>query len=266
MPYDRYERQRHHGRGSSSLWIPLVVTATAATLGLAAWIWNERRSDDDDDSYDEGRDDHEDASTVTYSDRRGKAEDDGSGGVVALMSGALRRTPSPQQLFDGASKKVAAGVAAAGTAVGGVLSSIREEEKDDFADHSRWSEEANVRRSAEGRVLEQGSRQVAGPSMQTFPSVKETDTTSVAPGATSTADATSRKGAPLGYYQGTIRKKKAAIVVSAETGLGDQGEDGHGNHDEQAVGLFRFVRLFSLGLTLPYSLSSLTSLPTSISL
>src|ERR1700742_2437992 len=102
MPYDRYERQRHHGRGSSSLWIPLVVTATAATLGLAAWIWNERRSDDDDDSYDEGRDDHEDTSTVTYSDRRGKAEDDNSGGVVALMSGALRRTPSPQQLFDGA--------------------------------------------------------------------------------------------------------------------------------------------------------------------
>ncbi|KAH0558546.1 hypothetical protein GP486_004794, partial [Trichoglossum hirsutum] len=252
MSHDRYERQRHHGRSGLGFWIPLAVTATAATVGLAAWIWNERRSDDDDSSYDEEREDehHEDASTVTYSDRRGKAEDGASGGVVALMSGALRRTPSPQQLLDGASKKFAAGMAAAGTAVGGALSSIREEEKDDFADHSRWSEEAEVRRSAEGKTPERGSSQVAGPSTQAFSSARETDTASVVPGATFTTDATSwREGAPSGYYQGATRRRKAAIVVSAETGLGDHGEDGRGNNDEQASILSHLSSHIDLAVT-----------------
>jgi hypothetical protein len=61
------------------------------------------------------------------------------------MQGALRRTPSPQQIFDGASRKVAAGVTAAGAFVGNALTSIREENRGDFEDHSRWSEEAQSR-------------------------------------------------------------------------------------------------------------------------
>ena len=47
--------------------------------------------------------------------------------IMGRMSGALRRTPSPQQILDGASKKVVAGVSAAGAAVTGALSSIIEE-------------------------------------------------------------------------------------------------------------------------------------------
>jgi hypothetical protein len=65
--------------------------------------------------------------------------------MMARMQGALRRTPSPQQIFDGASKRVAAGVAAAGAFVGGALTSIREENRGDFEDHSRWSEEVESR-------------------------------------------------------------------------------------------------------------------------
>jgi hypothetical protein len=71
------------------------------------------------------------------------AQEDAS--VMARMQGALRRTPSPQQIFDGASKRVAAGVAAAGAFVGGALTSIREEGRGDFEDHSRWSEEVESR-------------------------------------------------------------------------------------------------------------------------
>lgn len=63
--------------------------------------------------------------------------------IVSKMSGALRRTPSPQQIFDGASKRVVAGVAAAGAVVGGALSSITEEDKRDYEDHRSWSEEAD---------------------------------------------------------------------------------------------------------------------------
>jgi hypothetical protein len=64
--------------------------------------------------------------------------------MIGRMQGALRRTPSPQQFIDGASKRVAAGMAAAGAMVGGALGSIREE-RGDFEDHSRWSEEAEAR-------------------------------------------------------------------------------------------------------------------------
>src|SRR2546421_12853529 len=121
MSYDRYERQRRGNAGRSALgyWVPLAITVTAATLGLAAWIWTERRDDDDD--YDDDRDGNRKEHRETRHDdhRRDPGDDDASGGMVARMSGALRRTPSPQQIFDGASKKVAAGVAAAGTVVGG---------------------------------------------------------------------------------------------------------------------------------------------------
>lgn len=156
--YDRFERRRTTSGGASrrsalGYWLPLAVTATVATVGLAAWIWSAREDHDDDDDY--------------YDDRKGDnppspdRRELGPGGVpyppsgggpqvqdesfMARMSGAIRRTPSPQQIFDGASRRVAAGVTAAGAAVGGALSAIREEDRRDFEDHSRWSEEAEAR-------------------------------------------------------------------------------------------------------------------------
>ena len=60
------------------------------------------------------------------------------------MSGALRRTPSPQQFLDSTGKTVAAGVAAAGAAMGKALASIREEDKA-YAENP-WSEEADAKK------------------------------------------------------------------------------------------------------------------------
>lgn len=151
--YDRYETQRRRQTyGASSrrttlgYWVPLAITVTAATIGLAAWIWSERKDhdDEDDDRRGDGRPSpaYEEVTPGQNAHAREAegfhAEDES---MIARMSGALRRTPSPQQLFDGASRRVVAGVAAAGAAVGGALSSIREEDKRDFEDHSRWSEE-----------------------------------------------------------------------------------------------------------------------------
>lgn len=135
-------------------WIPLAVTVGIATISVAAWIWSERQENEDDD---EGRDYPDDfnqpppppgyegvppGADFARSTGADARQEDGS--VIARMQGALRRTPSPQQLFDGASRRVAAGVAAAGAMVGGALSSITEE-RGDFEDHSRWSEEADLR-------------------------------------------------------------------------------------------------------------------------
>ena len=154
--YDRYERQRRQTYGASTrrsafgYWIPLALTVTVATVGLVAWIWSERKDGDDEEDYKrkgEGRppgyrDVGPGGTPYAPEGQSIHMEDEG---MISRMSGALRRTPSPQQILDGASRRVAAGVAAAGAAVGGALSSIREEDKRDYEDHARWSDEADSR-------------------------------------------------------------------------------------------------------------------------
>ena len=225
MSYDRFERQnrrqqygagsRHHTLG---YWVPLVVTVTAATIGLAAWIWSERRDDGDDDDkvYDTRPTDGEhpppiygDVGPGEVSLRRGPGppqSGESSDAMMARMSRALRRTPSPQQIFDGASRKVAAGVAAAGAAVGGALSSIREEEKDDYADHSRWSEEAESRKLS-GNEAVAGAASQSGDMRSSMKSVSMTGS----------------------------KRKTVAIVISSESHLGSPEEHEPGYHQEQAV-------------------------------
>ncbi|KAF9887562.1 hypothetical protein FE257_010140 [Aspergillus nanangensis] len=167
FPYSQDARRRRVGAGTGfsstgrrtflGYYVPLAVTVGVAAIGVAAWIWSERSEDDDNDGdYDGGefpapppgaegfpRGGYEgDYTRSTATDTHGDLPDDP--GMMSRMQGALRRTPSPQQIFDGASKRVAAGVAAAGAFMGGALTSIREE-RGDFEDHSRWSEEAESR-------------------------------------------------------------------------------------------------------------------------
>ncbi|KAL8860814.1 MAG: hypothetical protein Q9178_002844 [Gyalolechia marmorata] len=156
--YDRYQRSRRPTSGASrrstlGYWIPLAVTVTVATAGLAAWIWSERKDHGDDDYYDDDRK-GDPRPPPEYPELRpeGVPYQPSGGGpqiqddsFVGRVQGAIRRTPSPQQIFDGASRRVVAGVTAAGAAVGGALSAIREEDRRDFEDHSRWSEEAETR-------------------------------------------------------------------------------------------------------------------------
>ncbi|KEY69705.1 hypothetical protein S7711_03191 [Stachybotrys chartarum IBT 7711] len=165
-PFDRYDRGSR--RGVWSHWVPLAVTLTVATAGLAVWALSQRKdAEDDADAEAEADLDYENAD---YGDNPAYGASGDSGGLrkpppppsethgiapapgevtnpgwTARMSGALRRTPSPQQFFDSTGKTVAAGVAAAGAAVGKALASIREEERP-FADNNPWSEEADARK------------------------------------------------------------------------------------------------------------------------
>ena len=218
--YERYESQRRQGYGASGrrttlgYWVPLAVTVTVATIGLAAWIWKERRDDDGD--YDRERRDARPppgyggvgpgntpyAPDTQPPPQPPQGEDPG---MMARMSGALRRTPSPQQFFDEASRRVVAGVAAAGAAVGGALTSIREEEKGDYEDHSRWSEEAAARARL-GAAAAGATTTASGPG----PGTREQP----AAGLVSQAQPPQRLN---------DKRKNVAIVVSAETrnhGLG----------------------------------------------
>lgn len=159
-PYDSSRRRR----GVWSHWVPLAVTITVATVGLAAWAWSQRKDEDESsDQYDDldydntnhggnvPRDATSRAALDPSSNPVGDATDqprdaaqEGSWG--ARMSGALRRTPSPQQLLENAGKTVSASMAAAGAAAGRALAAIREEDKTAFADHEAWSEETSARR------------------------------------------------------------------------------------------------------------------------
>ncbi|KAI1269744.1 hypothetical protein F5Y18DRAFT_371356 [Xylariaceae sp. FL1019] len=167
--YDSSRRRR----GVWSHWVPLVVTVTVATVGVAAWAWSQRSTEEEESDSPPADLDYENAdygdnpaygansrdarhsttrSTVTRDDVSygvGDVHPEASGasaGWGAQMSGAFRRTPSPQQFLSNAGKTVAAGVAGVGAAMGSALAAIREEDKNAYADHETWSEEAEAKK------------------------------------------------------------------------------------------------------------------------
>lgn len=166
--YDRYDARGPRGAARPAarhsllgFWVPVAMTTAIAAGGLAAWVIGSRTqhhpssasaSDDDDLSYGEGGTDHgagpsgrRPAGPPGAEGARASGADVGpeDAGILGRVAGAIRRSPSPQQMLDGAGKRVAAGVAAAGAAAGAALSAIREDhgEDDDFADHERWRRE-----------------------------------------------------------------------------------------------------------------------------
>jgi len=155
-----------------------------------------------------------------------------SSSYMAQMSGALRRAPSPQQLLDGASRTVVAGVTAAGAVVGSALSSIREEDKNAYKDHETWSEEAESRRP--GASPPRGSAAPSGPI-----EMRSGGTPGVAP----------TQRVPVG----NTKRKTVAIVVSADSEFDVEDEE-EGYHQEHASILshlprntdFSKIRLFVL--------------------
>ena len=228
-------------------WLPLAITVTVAAGGLAAWIWKERKENEEDDyppgppgsgpppsGYypgPQGPPSTQGPPPTSYqgsppSNMPGGFSDPASGqapfgappeqreiedaSIVGRMSGALRRTPSPQQIFDGASKKVVAGVSAAGAAVTGALSSITEEDRRGYEDHRSWSEEAD---SQSGGKTSRTSRR--------GPELIDNEGSALS----KTSQATVKAGG---------KRKSVAVVVSAVTDY--EHDDDAGYHQEHAVG------------------------------
>lgn len=221
-------------------WVPLLVTVTAATVGIAAWIWSERRDsqhDDDDQrtrrtrrspspppsfraeprpgeaSYGEERvgmhrEEREEVAEYGTREEQGESQE----GMIARMSGVIRRAPSPQQMFDSASKRVVAGVAAAGSVVGRGLGAIREETpKDDFADHERWSEEVEQREQRDGGGMD-----------------AETEAAAAREAIVPSRMLKGARGQGQGQSRG--KRKMVVVVVSA-----DGGGAGHTSDNEDAT-------------------------------
>ncbi|KAI5458145.1 hypothetical protein BGZ63DRAFT_392725 [Mariannaea sp. PMI_226] len=157
-------------RGVWSHWVPLAVTLTVATVGAAAWAWRQRKDEDDEhehlagldyDNVESRGDRKKDGPKDTQPPEKPPRPEDQAHGVAPVeeealstgwgsrMSGALRRTPSPQQFFDSTGKTVFAGVAAASAAMGKALASIREEDKSPYSENNPWSEEADAKQEQE---------------------------------------------------------------------------------------------------------------------
>jgi hypothetical protein len=254
--YERYDNRRRPVQSSRNTtfgyWVPLVITATLAAGGLAAWVWSVRddhdstdhdaTSDDENLSYGEearaardryGRDPRPGNSASVsegvarddeyVSGGRNGADEDGTfvGGLQRGVQEAMRRTPSPQQAYDSVKKYGAAGIAAAGAAVGGALSAIREEStesrnrrtdrrnEEGFSDHERWSEEA------EKRVVSHADQS------------RDAVSTNVAGFGGSLKEGSKQ-------YTGG-RRKMVAIVLSSEILLDQLREDDGKYHSEHAV-------------------------------
>ncbi|KAK6006975.1 hypothetical protein QM012_005983 [Aureobasidium pullulans] len=148
---DRYDaarrRQVRPGRSALGYWLPLVVTVTIATAGLAAWIWSERQQDEDDDDndrHDNPEDDKYDH-PLEYPDDvphfQDQVSDSRDQGFLARMTA---RTPSPQQFFDSAGQRIRSAVGISGYTV-----AERQQEGPDpaFSDNEHWNEEAETKRS-----------------------------------------------------------------------------------------------------------------------
>ena len=150
-----------------------------------------------------------------------RQQDDGT--WYGRMTGAIKRTPSPQQFFDSASKQVMGGMAAAGAALGSIMEDSDEhhdgsrrqtrsgdrrterEEKEGFSDHERWSEEADERHRV-GAVEKESEKR-----------------------AESARNVRDEKG------KGRARKA-VAVVVSADTAADVDDQEGVGYRTEHAVG------------------------------
>jgi hypothetical protein len=174
--YDSRSRPAGHRRSLFGFWVPITVTVTLAAGGLAAWVFRARddhettsvSSDDENLSY--GAEDTDrnvpGGRPPSYGVSEGVERREGEDStIVGRVQGIMRRTPSPQQVLDGARKGVVAGVAAVGGMVGGALSSIREDrEEGGFEDHERWrrEDETNVSSTAVGANREVRSSKGTG--------------------------------------------------------------------------------------------------------
>lgn len=140
----------------------------------------------------------------------------------------MRRTPSPQQFFDSASKQVSAGFAAAGAALG----SIVEEERDDNYEDSRRAIRSEERRE-ERRTTRKEDREKEGFSDHERWSEEADERQRV-----STVDVESSKRVSAAKDQGKGKgraKRSVAVVVSADTGADFNVDENSGFRTEHAV-------------------------------
>lgn len=244
-----YDSSRSRRRGAWGHWVPLVVTVAVATAGVAVWAWSQRSTEEEEEQaapdldYENADYGENPAYGASGSTNYGTAGDPTTArpagsttyGVTEAreeanlnagwgMSGALRRSPSPQQFLANAGKTLAAGAGAVGAAMGSALAAIREEDKTAYADHETWSQEAEARR--DNPNLPQAPSREASRETKTE-AKRETSRDTNRETSRDTTRETTRETTTK---ETTKRRKTVAVVVSADTNMDDFDEDGFHEH------------------------------------
>lgn len=238
-----YDSSRSRRRGAWGHWVPLAVTVAVATAGVAVWAWSQRSTEEEEEQaapdLDYENADYGDnpaygasgstnygtagdlstaraAGSTTYGVTEAREEANLNAGWG--MSGALRRSPSPQQFLANAGKTLAAGAGAVGAAMGSALAAIREEDKTAYADHETWSQEAEARRDNPNlpNLPQAPSRQASRNTNRD--TSRDTNRESIRESIKETGKETGK------------RRKTVAVVVSADTNMDDFDEDGFHEH------------------------------------
>ncbi|KAK3990534.1 hypothetical protein QBC44DRAFT_64945 [Cladorrhinum sp. PSN332] len=234
-------------RGVWSHWVPLIATVTVATVGAAAWVWSQRKSNEEAEDADLAFSHPDlDYEHADHGDNPAYGTSDGpnqpSYGATQNRSGdanyetasspwaALRRSPSPQQFLDSARRTVAAGVTAAGAAVGSALAAIREEDKTATI---ASSSQAQPQRPSPPQSPPQPQRQPKSQSKQKSQSRSKSQPqhqsrSQSQPQSQSQSQPQSQSQAQS--KDANKRRKKVAIVISADNHLDDVDADGFHEH------------------------------------
>ncbi|KAL2265171.1 hypothetical protein VTJ83DRAFT_6271 [Remersonia thermophila] len=207
-PYESSRRRR----GAWSHWVPLAVTVTVATVGVAAWLLSQRKDEEEVAYKDLDYESSDQDDNAAYGASR-DAGGGGGGGAPTQGPSRLRRPGAAlgsrlrgrRAFFDTARRTVAAGMTAAGAAMGTALAAIREEDKTAYADHETWSEEADAKKD---RAAAEAAEAVAAASAAPASQARDKDAAGK-------------------------RRKKVAIVVSADARL--DGFDTDGFHEHASI-------------------------------
>ncbi|KAM5343096.1 hypothetical protein ACJ41O_014062 [Fusarium nematophilum] len=123
-------------------WVPLAVTLTVATVGVAAWVWSQRKDEDDEDEHVSGLD----YDNQAYG---GDSQAYGSRDIGSRDAKAPEKPPRPEEESHGiapADDDEAVALSTASAAMGKALASIREEDKSPYGETNPWSEEADAKK------------------------------------------------------------------------------------------------------------------------
>ena len=171
------------GPGGGTTYAATTTTATSANVSATAAAGGGEAAG----YYDQSQSYREGAARTDSRDVSQQQQDEST--WYGRVTGMMKRTPSPQQFFDGAAKQVTAGVGAVGGYLGGIMeegsgaedelrserrdekrsdaSAARKnggrrvrsaEEREGFSDHERWSEEAEEQSTRVGVVEAESER------------------------------------------------------------------------------------------------------------
>ena len=222
--YERTKRTTKSGVGSGfgysgsrstwGYWIPLALTVTAATVGVVAWVWSERR--DDDDSSSSSEDERRKYTKITETTSYGGGGSGGSmqGGITMMGGGVAPSQGGFQGAPPGAMPSQGGFVEGGGMNMGGAMGSMAAGAAAGAAVGSMAAQgQAQSYYSGQGSVG--GSRSIGGEEMRANSSVDQQQQQQDSTFVGSVSSVMRRTPSPAQSYNWASKKLSSAAAGAA---------------------------------------------------